>query len=169
HFGGGLQRHGAQAPDLQLQAAVRAVDDLADNGIAQRDVRAAVETFGHGGSLHWRFPQLNWRKPCVEASLPGCDHTRGPAREPPAGHRSGTLMPASPGGGATRMTQGSRPAEARGAWPAAPVVTPEDLSRLVGGAGRFALRHRATAPFEWSLVLEGPSGSLTWALPAGVP
>ncbi len=67
------------------------------------------------------------------------------------------------------MTQGSRPAEARGAWPAAPVVTPEDLSRLVGGAGRFALRHRATAPFEWSLVLEGPSGSLTWALPAGVP
>jgi bifunctional non-homologous end joining protein LigD len=58
---------------------------------------------------------------------------------------------------------------ASGAWACAQAPTPEDVSRIVGGEGRFTLRHRATEPFGWSLTLERAGGALTWALPAGVP
>src|SRR5581483_689633 len=58
---------------------------------------------------------------------------------------------------------------ASGAWAAAQAPTLDDAVRLVGGEGRFTLRHRAVAPFEWSMTLERAGGSLAWALPAGVP
>src|SRR5579884_3656825 len=62
HFGRRLQREGAQVADLELKAAVRAVDDLADDGVAQRNLRAAIEAFGHGGSRCRRFPQpIYWK------------------------------------------------------------------------------------------------------------
>src|SRR5581483_1792081 len=58
---------------------------------------------------------------------------------------------------------------ASGAWAAAQAPTLDDAVRLVGGEGRFTLRHRAVAPCEWSMTLERAGGSLAWALPAGVP
>jgi bifunctional non-homologous end joining protein LigD len=58
---------------------------------------------------------------------------------------------------------------AAGSWEGGQAAFPEDAARLAGGEGAFALRHRAAAPFEWSLTLSRGATSLTWALPGGVP